>query len=96
VRFSVVRCRGGGCVVAEIRPHWQTIRRTDLRMRPYAVAATGGTCPACQADVEAGDPIIHVGATTDVAPDGAKSVDLSGSVWVCDRHAGADPEEVPA
>jgi hypothetical protein len=71
--------------VSRLRPLWQTIQRPDLRLRPFALAATAGRCP-CGADVESGDPIVHFGSVLDVAPDGSKRVDLSASEWVCDRY----------
>lgn len=72
----------------EVRPAWQTVRRPSPLGPPVALAADDGRCPSCGFEVLEDEPIVCAGLVLDVAPDGTRTVDLSGAEWHCQRCAG--------
>lgn len=69
--------------LAPLRADWRTVRRPGLDQLPRAVAAGRGVCGRCGAEVYPDQPIWLVGSVVSQAPDGRRTVELSGAVWVC-------------
>lgn len=62
----------------DVRPDWRSIRRAGPH--PTAAAARDATCSHGR-EVLTDEPIVLIGATTDVDPDGHRTVDLTGADW---------------
>lgn len=70
--------------MSRLRAQGRTVHRRSLAGRPTALAAFDGACP-CGTAVVRDEPIVLVGSAIEEAPDGRRSVDLTGAEWRCGR-----------